>query len=92
MQLTTQEAERIFRKLKVEMKPCKHHIAGFVTLDGVRILPVHYSYGRKDLPGNVPDKFRKSLHLNLEEFEQLKSCVMSRDQFIDVLIAKGVIN
>lgn len=91
MQLSTHDAERIFRKLDVELRPCRHHVAGFVTVNGVRVLPVHYSHGRKDFPGNVPDKFRKSLHLSHGEFERLRACSMNRDEFIRVLVQKGVI-
>ena len=91
MQLTTREAERIFSKLDVEQVKSTHHCRGFVTHDGVRILPVFYSRGRKDLPGNVPRRFAKSLMLSLDEFAVLKSCTMSKDEYFEILRGRGVL-
>ena len=91
MQLTTREAEKIFTKLKVEAVKSTHHVRGFVTYNGVRLLPVHYSNGHKDMPGNVPKRFAKSLNLSLTEFAELKRCTMSRDDYFDIQIERGLI-
>ena len=73
MQLTTREAEKLIKKLGFEVVECKHHIRGFLTVDGRRIFPVHCSFGRGDLPGEVPHLFRKSLKLSTAEFAVLRS-------------------
>jgi hypothetical protein len=91
MQLTTENAGRILTKLAVELTQCKHHVRGFVCLDGRRLFPVHFSFGNKDLPGNVPHLFRRSLHLTLDEFEVLRGCSMTREQYFELLRRKGVI-
>jgi hypothetical protein len=91
MQLSTREAEKIFNKLEVESVKSRHHVRGFVTFNGVRILPVHYSNGHKDMPGQVPKRFAKSLKLSLDEFAELKRCSMSRDEYVRILQRKGLI-
>jgi hypothetical protein len=84
VQLSTGDAERIFRKLDIKAKK-GHHIAGWLIVDGKRVLPLHYSHGRKAMPGNVPHRFRKALHLSVPEFEELKRCPMSREKYIALL-------
>jgi len=91
MQLTTKDACRVLKKLECELVECKHHIRGFVILDGRRMFPVHMSYGRKDLPGDVPHRFRQSLNLTIEEFSALSSCTMSRSKYFEVLREKGLL-
>jgi len=91
MQLTTTEAQRVLRKLDCELVECKHHIRGFVMLDGRRLFPIHCSFGRKDLPGDVPHRFRRSLWLSSEEFKGLVSCHMSKVAYFQLLRTKGLV-
>lgn len=90
MQLTTKEAKNIMVKLEVQFVECKHHIRGFFCINGRRVFPIHCSFGSKELPGNVPNLFRKSIHLSLEEFERFKSCHMSLDEYRRLLSQKGI--
>lgn len=91
MQVSAGELQRIFRKLEIEPKESPHHVAGWLVVDGKRVLPLHYSHGRKDMPGNVPHRFRKSLHLDVDEFLVFKRCKMGRDEYLEVLRARGVL-
>jgi hypothetical protein len=91
VQLTTREAEKIFAKLEVEAVNSSHHCRGFVTYNGVRVLPVFYSHGRKDMPGHVPKRFAKSLRLTLEEFAVLKRCTMTKEEYFEILRSRGVV-
>ena len=90
MQLTTKEAKNIMVKLEVQFVECKHHIRGFFCINGRRVFPIHCSFGSKELPGNVPNLFRKSIHLSLEEFERFKSCHMSLSEYRQILSQKGI--
>lgn len=85
MQCSKQQAERVFGKLRLETVDCKHHRAGFLVVNGVRILKVHYSHGRGDMPPTVVELFRKSLRLSRADFQELIGCHMSRDQYLDSL-------
>jgi hypothetical protein len=91
MQLTTADADRVLRKLGCELVACRHHVRGFLTVDGKKVLAVHYSFGRKDMPGDVPHRFRRSLHLTLEEFNRLLGCTLSRDGYLGLLRTRGVV-
>jgi hypothetical protein len=90
MQLTTKQAGRIFRKLHVMEKTSTHHVAGFVMVDGKKVLPVHYSRGNKDMKGPVPHRFRKSLRLSEGEFAELRDCTLSRDDYVELLRERGI--
>ena len=92
MQLTTKEATSLMRKLEIELVECKHHIRGFVTYNGRRLFAVHCSYGTKDLPGNVPHLFRKSLRLSTSEFEILRSCKINRERYLEILKERGLLD
>jgi hypothetical protein len=81
MQLSSRDAKKVLDKIGVETRNSKHHVRGFVVVDGVASLPVHLSFGRKDLPGNVPSRFRKSLLLSVEEFRRLSSCTMDATEY-----------
>jgi hypothetical protein len=91
MQLSTREAAKIFRKLEIRPAKSSHHVRGFLVVDGVKVLPLHYSHGHKDLPGNVPRRFAKSLKLTPAEFAELKRCTMSRDNYLELLIERGIV-
>jgi hypothetical protein len=92
MQLSTSEAVKLMKKLEISFTECKHHVRGFLVVDGKRVLAVHCSRGRKDLPGNVPHLFRRSLHLTIDEFEFFRSCRMSLEAYVELLRDKGVIS
>lgn len=85
MQLSKREAARVFRKLHVEPKASRHHVAGVVKLDGELVLPVYYSHGRGDIPGRVVELFRKSLCITVDEFRRLVQCSMSREEWSDIV-------
>jgi hypothetical protein len=91
MQLTAREAKNIMLKMEVELVQCKHHIRGFFCVNGRRLFPVHCSFGSDALPGNVPNLFRKSIHLSLEEFALFKDCKMSLGEYKDLLAKKGIL-
>jgi hypothetical protein len=91
MQLTTKQAAKIFRKLKVVRRKSTHHIAGFVVVDGRKVLPVFYSHGNKDMKGPVPHRFRKSLRLSEDEFARLRDCTLSREDYHRLLRERGVV-
>lgn len=92
MQLSTREAERIFNKLEVEPVKSSHHVRGFVCFNGTRLLPIHYSNGRKDMPGHVPKRFAKSLHISISEFAELKRCTLSRAAYFEILRNQGFLD
>jgi hypothetical protein len=90
MALKKRQLEQLFRKLEVEQKEFKHHISGFIIVNGRRVLPVHYSFGRGDVDGVVLERFRKSLHLDRDQFHELIGCHMDRESYIDIIVEKGL--
>jgi len=85
LQLKKQEAEKIFKKLGVNEKTDSHHVRGFICVNGIKVLPVFYSHGNGDMPGKIPEKFRKSLLLNHDEFMRLKECPMRKEEYYSLL-------
>ena len=92
MQVKKKEAESIFNKLKIEMKSIKHHISGWFTYEGRKILPVYFSHGMGDMPGKVGDKFRQSFKVDEEQFKGLRDCPIDRDAYIKILKEKRIIS
>jgi hypothetical protein len=85
LELSTHDAEKVLRKAGVDLRQSTHHVRGFIMLDGKAVLPVHFSHGRKDLPGPVPNRFRKSLRMTVEEFRLFRSCELSKEQYLVLL-------
>ena len=77
------------RKLELELVECKHHLRGFIVVDGRRMFAVHCSFGHKDLPGSIPHRFRRSLKLDDEEFATLRGCTLGPKEYVELLRAKG---
>lgn len=92
MQVSLSNAARVLSKLQVEEVPCKHHRAGFLVVDGVRVLKVHVSHGVGDMPPTVAHLFRKSLKLSVEEFRGVVGCTTSREAYVEILRGKGLIS
>jgi len=88
MQLTTREARRVIDKICDDRKDCDHHVRGFVVVDGKRLFPVHCSFGNKDIPEVVVHRFRKSLHLMVEEFSVLASCTMTKEEYVTIIVPR----
>jgi hypothetical protein len=91
MQLSTKDARRVMTKLGVELVECKHHIRGFVLMNGRRLFPIHCSNGHKDMPKGVAHMFRKSLKLSMEEFARLCGCTLGFAEYVSILRQKGEI-
>lgn len=89
--LKTHELERIFKKLEVQPKKSTHHVRGFVVENGRVLLPLRYSFGSKGMKGRVLHRFRKSLHLNEEQFANLVRCTFSRENLLETLSEQGII-
>ena len=92
MKITSKQIEKVFRKLEVRLKYSSHHIYGFFEVNGIRLFVLHVSRsGDRELPNTIIQKIRGNLHLSVPEFEQLISGRMSREEYIDLLDQKGLL-
>lgn len=85
LQVKKKDVERVFKKLDVEIKNNNHHVRGFIKINGERVIPVHYSHGRGDLPGKIPERLRKSFKLEKDEFLLLMQCTMTKSEYHSIL-------
>ena len=90
MQLKKTELTRIFSKLNLEVRSTTHHY-GWFTYQGKKILRVHYSHGKGDIPGKVSDKIRSQLKLSQDDLRELINCPLSVADYIEILKRKGLI-
>jgi hypothetical protein len=91
MQLKKTELTRIFNKLDLEVRSTTHHY-GWFTYQGKKILRVHYSHGKGDIPGKVSDKIRNQLKLSQDDLRELINCPLSVADYIEILKRKGLIS
>ena len=89
MQVSLTQAGKVMDKLLLVEVPCKHHHAGFLVVDGVRVLKIHHSRGSGNMPPTIAHLFRKSLKLSIPEFQELIGCRLDRDSYINILRQKG---
>lgn len=88
MTLSTKDAIRVMDKVGVEYVKCDHHVRGFVVIKGKRILPIYCSHGNKDMPEHVAHLFRKSMRLSTDEFHRLRSCTMSKSEYLGTIAGR----
>ncbi len=84
------ECERIFKKLDLKVRSTGHNY-GWLVVNGKKILRVHYSHGKGDIPGKVTNKIRGQLKLSREDFKDLIDCPLSYEGYIKILKQKGCI-
>jgi hypothetical protein len=90
MQIKKNEIGKLFKKLKLEVRSTKHRY-GWFTFEGRKVLRVHYSHGRGNIPGRVTDKIRSQLKLGQKDFKELLNCPLSLDGYEAILKDKGII-
>ena len=81
------EFERIVNKLGLRVRNSGDRLAWFVH-DGKTVLQTKRSHGNKDLPAHL---IRQQLKLNENQFSGLIDCSVSRDDYVEILITKGLI-
>ena len=82
--------ETVFSKLGLEIRSTGH-VYGWLVFNGKKILRVHYSHGKGEIPGKVGDKIRSQLKLNRQDFLSLIECPLSYEDYIAILKKKGIL-
>ena len=82
------DMEKIFSKLELSIRSTKHHY-GWLIVDDIKILRVHYSHGKGEIPGKVVHKIRGQLKLSEKDFINLIKCPLSRKEYLEILREKG---
>jgi hypothetical protein len=85
------DMDRVFRKLDLTVRSTGHNY-GWLILKGKKILRVHYSHGKGDIPEKVTSKIRGQLKLSEKDFRNLVDCPLTYEGYIALLKTKGVIN
>lgn len=85
LQLKKKEMERVFKKLDIDVVDNNHHVRGFISINGKKVIPVYFSHGRGEIPGNIPEKIRKLFRLEKDEFRLLIKCPMSKETYLSLL-------
>jgi hypothetical protein len=86
--MNVRDFDRVVNKLDMETKDSKHHHAWFVY-EGVTVARTKRSHGNNKF---IPeDKIRKQLHVDQQQFVGLQSCTVSKAEYVQILIDKGII-
>jgi hypothetical protein len=84
------DIEKIFHKLALEVRSTGHNY-GWLTVENKKILRVHYSHGKGDLPNKVVHKIRGQLKLSEKDFKALIACPLTYEGYLDILKRKGLV-
>ena len=90
MQLKKRELKTIFQKLELEVRS-SNHVYGWLIVDGKKILRVHHSFGKGDIPAKIVEKIRGQLKLNQQNFKDLIQCPLSKNGYLEILKEKDYI-
>lgn len=84
------EMEKIFRKLDLKVRSTGHNY-GWLIVNGRKILRVHYSHGKGDIPSVVVNKIRGQLKLSQKDFIELIKCPLTYEDYLNILKQKGIV-
>lgn len=82
--------EKIFRKLDLKVRSTGHNY-GWLIVNGRKILRVHYSHGKGDIPSVVVNKIRGQLKLSQKDFIELIKCPLTYEDYLNILKQKGIV-
>jgi len=83
------EFDKLEKKLNLKTKNTHHHYAWF-EYNGVTVARTKRSQGKsKYIP---EDLVRKQLHVDQDQFHGLISCTVSKEDYIEILKARGIID
>jgi hypothetical protein len=85
------EIEKLFKKLDLKVRSTGHNY-GWLIVNGKKILRVHYSHGKGDIPDKIAGKIRGQLKLSLKDFKDLLDCPLRYGDYINILKQKGFID
>jgi hypothetical protein len=81
------EYAKIENKLNLKSRNAGDRLSWFVH-DGVAVVRTKRSHGNKDLPHHL---IRQQLKLNESQFADLIGCSLTKDDYVAILTAKGII-
>ncbi|MGR3310880.1 MAG: hypothetical protein ACUZ77_08900 [Candidatus Brocadiales bacterium] len=84
------EIEKIFKKLDLKVRSTGHKY-GWLIVRNKKILRVHYSHGKGDIPNKIVNKIRGQLKLSQKDFIELAKCPLTFVDYINLLKQKGLI-
>lgn len=84
------DIEKIFHKLALEIRSTGHKY-GWLIVENRKILRVHYSHGKGDLPNKIMHKIRGQLKLSEKDFKDLIACPLTCEGYLAILKRKGLV-
>lgn len=90
MSITKLDVSKVFTKLHLEIRSTKH-VYGWLVVEGKKILRVHYSHGRGELPGKIGEKIRNQMKLTPSDFKNLINCPLDYEGYVAILREKGIL-
>lgn len=84
------DADRIFLKLGLKIRSTSH-CYGWLVVNNRKILRVHYSHGKGDIPEKVTQKIRGQLKLTTHDFRALIDCSLTLEDYLEILKSKNLV-
>jgi hypothetical protein len=88
--MKTADIDRIFHKLELDVRSTGHRY-GWLIVENKKILRVHYSHGKGDIPDKIMHKIRGQLKLSEKDFKDLVACPLTLEGYLGILKRKGLI-
>ena len=70
--MKVKDIEKIFKKLDLKLRSTGHNYGWLII--NKKILRVHYSHGKGDIPDKIIQKIRGQLKLSKKDFKDLIGC------------------
>ena len=88
--MKVREVLKVFNKLDMEIREARDTLA-FFKYNGKIVLWTKVPHKKSDVKGKIQYFIRQQLKLNDNQFRDLISCKLIRNDYIEILISKGFI-
>lgn len=88
--MKVREVLQLFEKLGMETREGRDTLA-FFKYEGKVILWTKVPHKKGEVKGKLEYFIRQQLKMNEVQFQKLLDCVIGRDEYIEILRAKGII-
>jgi hypothetical protein len=90
--LTRQQTEAMLKKIGANVENGAKHMKARLTVKGKHIFLIPISNGSKDIPTGTAQKiFRQTGLQNRDDYERLRNCPMTREEYLKIISELGIL-
>lgn len=91
MSISAEVLDRAWEKVGMSVQDRSVDRWAYLFVEGKRVIATRRSKGTGKIAGNIPHLIRQQMKLNEEQFNALVNCPLTRQGYLEILRAKGLL-